>query len=336
MVLYQPTNGYCYNSDTHFLYNFIVENFKKYKNIKGELLDIGSGSGILGLLVAKDFEKLKLNQCEIQKMFQFFSTKNSNTNKIDSILYEGSYENIDFEKKFDICVSNPPFYNSDTHFLYNFIVENLKKYKNIKGEILDIGSGSGILGLLVAKDFEKIKLNQCEIQEMFQFFTKKNSETNKINSKLYEGSFSNIEFDKKFDICVSNPPFYHSDVIKSENESLKIARYNDSLPLEIFIKKTATILNSEGKFFFCYDVKQINEILLLLNKYKFNLEALQFVHPKESKDATLVLVYAKRNSKSLTKVLTPLIVFDEKNEFTSFVQDIYKKSSTHSIKVDIG
>ena len=227
-------------------------------------------------------------------------------------------------------------YNSDTHFLYNFIVENLKKYKNIKGEILDIGSGSGILGLLVAKDFEKIKLNQCEIQEMFQFFTKKNSETNKINSKLYEGSYSNIEFDKKFDICISNPPFYHSDVSKSENESLKIARYNDSLPLEIFIKKTATILNSEGKFFFCYDVKQINEILLLLNKYKFNLEALQFVHPKESKDATLVLVYAKRNSKSLTKVLTPLIVFDEKNEFTSFVQDIYKKSSTHSIKVDIG
>ena len=227
-------------------------------------------------------------------------------------------------------------YNSDTHFLYNFIVENLKKYKNIKGELLDIGSGSGILGLLVAKNFEKIKLNQCEIQKMFQFFSSKNSKTNKIDSILYEGSFEEIDFDKRFDICVSNPPFYHNDVIKSDNECLKIARYNDSLPLEIFIKKTSTILNSEGKFFFCYDVKQINEILLLLNKYKFNLESLQFVHPKESKDATLVLVYAKRNSKSLTKVLTPLIVFDEKNEFTSFVQDIYKKSSTHSIKVDIG
>ncbi|QKF67593.1 tRNA m6A37 methyltransferase [Arcobacter venerupis] len=226
-------------------------------------------------------------------------------------------------------------YNSDTHFLYNFIVENFKKYKNIKGELLDIGSGSGILGLLVAKDFDKIKLNQCEIQKMFQFFTTKNSVTNKINSKLYEGSFENIEFDKRFDICISNPPFYHCDVIKSDNQSLKIARYNDSLPLEIFIKKTATILNSEGKFFFCYDVKQINEILLLLNKYKFNLEALQFVHPKESKEATLILVYAKRNSKSLTKILKPLIVFDKNNEFTVEVKEIYKKSSTHSIKVDI-
>ena len=231
--------------------------------------------------------------------------------------------------------SNGYCYNSDTHFLYNFIVENFKKYKNIKGELLDIGSGSGILGLLIAKDFEKIKLNQCEIQKMFQFFTVKNSSTNSINSKLYEGSFSEIDFDKKFDICVSNPPFYHSDVIKSENESLKIARYNDSLPLEIFIKKTATILNSEGKFFFCYDVKQINQILLLLNKYKFNLEALQFVHPKVSKDATLILVYARKNSKSLTKIFNPLVVFDEDNKFTNEVENIYKKSSTHSIKVDI-
>ena len=226
-------------------------------------------------------------------------------------------------------------YNSDTHFLYSFIVENFKKYKNIKGELLDIGSGSGILGLLVAKEFSKLKLNQCEIQEMFQFFSQKNAYTNKIDSNLYKGSFSNIEFEKRFDICVSNPPFYHCDVIKSENENLRIARYNDSLPLEIFIKKAASILNSEGKFFFCYDVKQINEILLLLNKYKFNVESLQFVHPKESKDATLILVYAKRNSKSLTKILKPLIVFDKNNDFTEEVQDIYKKSSTHSIKADI-
>lgn len=226
-------------------------------------------------------------------------------------------------------------YNSDTHFLYNFVCENLKKYRNIKGELLDIGSGSGILGLLIAKDYEKLILNQCEIQEMFQFFSTKNAQTNKINSNLYKGSFEKIVFDKNFDYCVSNPPFYHSDVPKSENNSLKIARYNDSLPLEMFIKKTASILKNDGKFFFCYDSKQINEILIMLNKYKFNLEALQFVHSKVSKDATLVLVYARRNSKSLTKIFNPLIVFDNNNDFTQEVQDLYIKSSTYSIKVNI-
>ena len=226
-------------------------------------------------------------------------------------------------------------YNSDTHFLYNFIYENLKKYRNIRGELLDIGSGSGILGLLLAREYTNLNLNQCEIQEVFQFFSTKNAQTNKLESTLYKGSFEKVEFNKKFDICVSNPPFYHSDVIKSENENLRIARYNDSLPLEQFIKKVSSVLTSEGKFFFCYDVKQINEILILLNKYKFNLEALQFVHPKLSKDATLILVYAKKNSKSLTKIFNPLIVFENNNDFTQEVQNIYEKSSTYSIKVNI-
>ncbi len=44
---------------------------------------------------------------------------------------------------------------------------------------------------------------------------------------MYKGSFLDLDFDKKFDICISNPPFYHSDVIKSEKENIKIARYND-------------------------------------------------------------------------------------------------------------
>ncbi len=225
-------------------------------------------------------------------------------------------------------------YNSDTHFLYSFIIENLKIFKNIKGELLDIGSGSGILGLLVCRDNERLNLNQCELQEQFQKLTILNSTNNKIKNHLYKGNFNDLKFDKKFDICVSNPPFYHSDVVKSINENIKIARYNDSLPLEVFIKKTYDILSQNGKFFFCYDVKQINDIIYLLNRYKFNIEAMQFVYPKADKDATLILVYARKNSKSMTKIMPPLIVFENEN-FTKKVEEIYAMSSTHSIKVEI-
>ena len=225
-------------------------------------------------------------------------------------------------------------YNSDTHFLYNFICENLKIFKNVKGELLDIGSGSGILGLLVCRDHDRLNLNQCEIQEKFQKLTALNSKNNKIQNHIYKDDFSGCTFDKTFDICVSNPPFYHSDVMKSLNENIKIARYNDSLPLEKFIKKTYNILSSKGKFFFCYDVKQINDIIYLLNKHKFNIEAMQFVYPSVNKNATLILVYARKNSKSKTKVLPPLIVFENEN-FTEEVEAIYKKTATHSIKVEI-
>lgn len=230
--------------------------------------------------------------------------------------------------------SNGYCYNSDTHFLHNFILKNLEKFKNVKGELLDIGSGSGILGLLVARDNPRLNLNQCELQEAFQEFSLRNAKCNNIDTSIFKGSFLSMDFKKQFDICVSNPPFYHSNVIKSENENLKIARYNDSMPLEKFIEKTSKILKNSGKFFFCYDVKQLNEIVTLLNKYKLNIEALQFVYPKKGKDATLVLVYARKNSKSLLKVIEPLTVF-ENDEFSDEVNEIYKKSSTHSIKVEI-
>ncbi len=230
--------------------------------------------------------------------------------------------------------SNGYCYNSDTHFLHNFILKNFEKFKNVNGELLDIGSGSGILGLLVARDNSRLRLNQCEIQNSFQELSLRNANCNNIDTTIFKGSFLEMNFEKQFDICVSNPPFYHSNVIKSENENLKIARYNDSMPLEKFIEKTSKILKNSGKFFFCYDVKQLNEIVTLLNKYKLNIEALQFVYPKKGKDATLVLVYARKNSKSLLKVIEPLIVFENDN-FSDEVNEIYKKSSTHSIKVEI-
>lgn len=225
-------------------------------------------------------------------------------------------------------------YNSDTHFLHNFINKNLEKFKNVKGELLDIGSGSGILGLLVARDNQKLNLNQCEIQKTFQDLSLKNAQCNKIDTKMFKGSFLEMNFDKEFDICVSNPPFYHTNVIKSENENIKIARYNDSMPLEDFIRKISKVLKNSGKLFFCYDVKQLNEIVKLLNKYSLNIESLQFVYPKKGRDATLVLVYARKNSKSLLRIIEPLSVFEEDN-FSDEVEKIYKNSSTHSIKVEI-
>ncbi len=225
-------------------------------------------------------------------------------------------------------------YNSDTHFLFDFIVKNLKKFKNINGDILDIGSGSGILGLLMANYYNKLNLHQCEVQKVFQFLSNKNAQINNINTVLYTESILTLTIDKKFNIIVSNPPFYHKDVIKSNNQNIKIARYNDNLTLELFIDNCARLLKPNGKLFFCYDVKQFNDIIKSLNKNKLNIESVRFVHPKKNRDATLVMIYARKNSKSLLSINPPLVMFDNDN-YTTEVNDIYNLTSTHSIKCDI-
>jgi len=226
-------------------------------------------------------------------------------------------------------------YNSDTHFLYNFIVQNLLKFKNIKGELLDIGSGSGVLGLMIARDFEKLNLNQSEIQPIFQFLSQKNSEINSIQNILYKESFIECDFNKEFDYIVSNPPFYHSDVIKSENENLKIARYCDSLPLETLLSKGTKLLKPQGKFFFCYDAKQLDNIILIAKENKLNIESIQFLHPNSKKEASLVMIMGRKNSKSKLKILPPLIMFENNGEFKSEINQIYQNCNTHSIKCEI-
>ena len=106
MILHQPKNGYCYNSDTLFLYDFIT-NFP----IKKEVLEVGGGCGVLGLLVARDF-KINLTIIEIQQIMAQFIEKNSKKNEIKLNLINDNFLEYNFNKRFDYIISNPPFYNS--------------------------------------------------------------------------------------------------------------------------------------------------------------------------------------------------------------------------------
>ncbi len=220
--------------------------------------------------------------------------------------------------------SNGYRYNSDTIFLYNFI----SKYK-IKGSLLDIGSGCGILGLLIKRDFPHVSLSQIDIQDKNVYLTKKNALANDIDSKVLLGDFATYCFEEKYDFTISNPPFYHSGTLKSEDESLFLSRHSDALKIDDLVKKAYSILKPKGSLILCYDAKQIDTILTKLSISKFKVNELQFIHVNLEKPATLVMIYAKRESKSLCKILPPLVLYD-KGEYTQFVKNIFKKADTNS------
>jgi len=216
-------------------------------------------------------------------------------------------------------------YNSDTIFLYDFI----KKFK-IRGDVLDIGSGSGILGLMVARDF-KVNLTAVEKQEFMANYTKINAKANKIDIDVKIGDFQKVDFEKKFDFLISNPPFYHENVLRSKEKKIDISRFSKYLSFEDILKKANKILKPKGSFIFCYDAKQIQRLINLLTQYKFNIEAIRFVHPKIEKEANLVLFFVKKSSKSLTKIIPPLIVFKD-GKYTKEALQAFKNAGVHSIK----
>jgi len=137
-------------------------------------------------------------------------------------------------------------YNSDSYFLLNFIDEVLLHYKNISGNLLDVGSGSGIIGLVLKKQYPKLNLFANEIQDNFIFLTKKNASINKVDINLIKGDFLDIKKNNFFDIIVSNPPFYPKETIPSPNISLSISRNSTSLPLENFLQQSSSLLKNKA------------------------------------------------------------------------------------------
>ena len=214
-------------------------------------------------------------------------------------------------------------YNSDTLFLYDFI----SKLK-IQGTVLDVGSGSGILGILLARDFPEINLESVEKQELFHKLTLKNSKLNNIKNKNYHIDFSKFNLKNRYDFIVSNPPFYNSNVVKSDNINMNIARYNNHLPTQIFFEKVSKALKPRGYFIFCYDAKQFQTLAIDLKKNHLQIERVQFVYPTITKNASLVMIQTRKNSKSDIKFSPPLI------NFTDEVEKIYKKSDTYSLQIN--
>jgi tRNA1(Val) A37 N6-methylase TrmN6 len=210
-------------------------------------------------------------------------------------------------------------------FLYDFITKS-----NIKGDVLEVGGGCGVLGLLIKRDFPKINLSIIEKQKIMSDFILKNLNENALKAEVINADFLEYGFNKRFDFIISNPPFYKG-TLKSENEIIKTARYEEFLPMKEFFKKVNNLLKERGEFIFCYDAKRVDEIILNLPK-PLKITDIRFMHPKIDKNASLVMIRAKRHAKSMVSIHPPLIGFDGEN-YSNEAAEIYKKADTKSVKI---
>ncbi|WP_298035849.1 methyltransferase [uncultured Campylobacter sp.] len=217
-------------------------------------------------------------------------------------------------------------YNSDTLVLYDFIRSNLQ---NFSGRVLDVGAGCGILGLLLKRDYKNASLNSLDILQINGEISKFNAYQNGLEMEFINADFANFKDGEKFDLIVSNPPFYHDGAKQSEDEHIRVSRYVSSLNLKDFIRGISLNLKPHKRAFFCYAPDDLGEIVSYLKEFKLNLVCLKFIHTKADKPANLALFEVRNNSNSKLKVLPPLVM-SENGSHTKEALEIFKKADTNS------
>jgi tRNA1Val (adenine37-N6)-methyltransferase len=117
--------------------------------------------------------------------------------------------------------------------------------------ILDIGSGTGVISLMLAQRCHAELIDAIEIDDAAYEQCTENFENSSWNDRLfcYHASLEEFveEIDDKYDLIVSNPPFY-SDDYKSDNAQRDIARFQDALPFEHLIESVTQLLSESGVF----------------------------------------------------------------------------------------
>jgi len=211
-------------------------------------------------------------------------------------------------------------YNSDSLLLYDFALSC-----GVKGDILDIGCGSGVVGLLLARDLGS-SLTGIDKQDEMVRCSLKSAELNGVEAEFICIEAAEFKSEKRFGLIVSNPPFYPSGGTRSANPSKDIARYAEHLPFDLLVEKANAHLHNRGSFVFCYDARAIQQVMTGLSEKKFYVSTLRFVHPSQDKEARLVLVEANKYQKGTPRILPPVLMDDE-----DYLQSVRDKAKTESI-----
>ena len=205
--------------------------------------------------------------------------------------------------------------------------------KNIKrgSKVLDLGTGTGIIPILLCGKTELKEVVGVEIQKEVSNMAKRSSILNNLQDrfKVINENILNLDnlYEKQtFDVIVTNPPYKKKSTgIINEEEKKIISRHEITANLEDFIKISRDLLKDKGEFYMVHRPERLVDILSLLRYYKIEPKEIRFVYSNINKQPKLVLIKGIKNAKSFLKVDKNLYIYDENGNYTKEILEIYNK-----------
>src|SRR3990172_9293642 len=186
-----------------------------------------------------------------------------------------------------------------------------------KGDrVIDLGTGSGMIALTLAKRFKDIEIVGLELQEGLIKVARENviARRSSLNIEIIKGDIRNVKsmFDAEFfDIVAGNPPYRKANDGRINPDREKaIARHEIKITLSEFLKAGRYLVKNLGSVNIIYHPYRLTELLSTMTENKITPKRIQFVHPKIDSKAEMVMVEGIKNGKSELMVMKPLIISD--------------------------
>lgn len=196
-------------------------------------------------------------------------------------------------------------------------------------KVCDFGSGDGVIPLLLAYK-KKMNVLGLELQQQLVDMANRSIVLNNLQDKvkiikadiLNAKNFLTAE---SFDIITANPPFFPKGAgLINSRENIAICKHEINCSLQDIFELARYLVKYRGCFFLVQRPQRISDIFDLALRYQLEPQTLLFVHPRQGKEANIVLVKMRKGGKrGNCKIKPPLYVYDKHNVYTKELEEIY-------------
>jgi len=193
----------------------------------------------------------------------------------------------------------------------------LSDFADIKKDetVMDLGTGTGIIPILLAAKTEGRSFTGIDIQERCIAAAKRSIAYNRLEGRVEAfcadlRDASKIFGRESFDAVVSNPPYMAgNDGKHSGDDARAIARHEVCCSFEDVARAASELLKSNGRFFLIHRPQRLAELVVTLTRFRLEPKRMRFVHPYADKEPSMVMIECLKGGKQGMNVERPVIMY---------------------------
>ena len=195
--------------------------------------------------------------------------------------------------------------------------------------IIDLGTGGGVLPLLLAGQDRVTQVTGVEIQPDLADMARRSVQLNQLENQvtIINGDLREIHRqlpNNGFHWVVTNPPYYPAGAgIVSENPALAMAKFEVACTLKDWVQAASRLVKGNGRVAVIYPTERLAELMTTMVHYHLTPKRLCFVYSYPDTESNLVLLEARPGGKTGLQVLPPLYIYSQPGEYTERMNQIF-------------